>query len=716
MCTKSFLVTISLLVCSSIAFALPILNEVNPTSPEWIEINNDDSSRLNLSEWYIRDNSTDNPDTITCYNLNCSLITNATYFIILGRGTNISQIINISNDTYCINSTPTDCTVGVYYTDDSKIGNGLGDSGDFVEFYTTNSTSSGNWSGGVYYTNMSYNLSQQNSSWSWNNNSWQLCFPTPGYQNNCSVSNEFNQTNQTYNLTLDACDVSMNIDAFQLYDITNDSSIDYDIHIRNTVYNGTDYNASLVYWIEDLFGSIVREPYELNITLDASENLDRTWTPDDIVGSETYIIKANASGMCNDTNMTNNYAESMISVKGYGPEYNSSINITSVDQGSSNITSWGDSFNAVLDIYRGNTSKYAVELYVIDSSGTKVSEVHSIHVRYKYYDGSFKIPVQLKAYCKGEHPDGAYTLVADGLNLTGTRNISVSGYNSNACKTIQPSCSGSGVSYVSTKTTAAKSKTTAKKTTVKTITEKKVTPESIQDIISNDTDLGESVIVFPVKNYDIVSYKSKVYVGEDFETVLSLNNYGNDTRRVLIYSYVQDGNKLLSRGWDGTGWKKDWDANKRIVFIAPNSSQLVSLKNMINGTVASDVYALKVKIKEDNDTETIEKDLELVSNITYDDLFRFNVTCTPGPDGVRILSRSFSESMLFILSENNTRTAVLEPNKELILRDGYYFLIMKPDSIISSCSVGENSAAAEVKEEQGLNPLAAILRFLWLRQ
>ena len=194
------------------------INEAAPRTPEFVEIYNPDNEMLNLSEWKIRDISTDYPDNITCWTIeNCSLITNLNYFIILGRNTNILEI--------------TSQPVAYFYVDDSAIGNGLTDSGDNITFF--NST---------FATSFNYNSSEANMSWQFCDNSWQSYSPTPGSANLCASQNSSeNQSPQGTSSQPAAVNLSVDYDdeveseefnvSVMLYNLKN---IKYDIKVYIT--------------------------------------------------------------------------------------------------------------------------------------------------------------------------------------------------------------------------------------------------------------------------------------------------------------------------------------------------------------------------------------------------------------------------------------------------------------------------------------------------
>ena len=156
------------------------INEIMPYGTEWVEVYNNEKEILDLSEWHIKDNSSNNPDTITCYqDESCSLITDAQYFLIIGRDTAITQI--------------TDKPVSYFYVDDQKIGNGLNDGGDALSFYKNGSSSL------VEYSS----YSETDKSWGEDNGDWKACTPTPGKENDCSTEEppEENITESTENET-----------------------------------------------------------------------------------------------------------------------------------------------------------------------------------------------------------------------------------------------------------------------------------------------------------------------------------------------------------------------------------------------------------------------------------------------------------------------------------------------------------------------------------
>ena len=134
------------------------INEVMAKTPEFVEIYNEGNRMLDLTEWKIKDASS-SVDEITCYNiLNCSLVIDYSYFIIIGRNTNISQI--------------TDNLIHHFYVEDLVIANSLNDDGDNITFFNSS-----------FSTSFLWNNSQTGKSWQFYNGSWIEAEPTPAAQN-----------------------------------------------------------------------------------------------------------------------------------------------------------------------------------------------------------------------------------------------------------------------------------------------------------------------------------------------------------------------------------------------------------------------------------------------------------------------------------------------------------------------------------------------------
>lgn len=217
--------TISLVLITAILILINFIsgevriNEVQSKNIEFVEIYNSNNAILNLSEWQIKDNS--ESDRITCDNIpDCSLITNFSYFIIIGKNSNISNIT--------INK------INYFYVEDTKIGSGLNDDGDNVTFFNSEIS-----------TNSKYNSSSSGKSWQYCSGNWIERVATPGAENNCTIDTP--TTNTTGNTT----NTSQNPLIYLEADWTEDEIIngkDFTINVKS--YNLENKFYRLRIWIK----------------------------------------------------------------------------------------------------------------------------------------------------------------------------------------------------------------------------------------------------------------------------------------------------------------------------------------------------------------------------------------------------------------------------------------------------------------------------------
>ncbi len=191
------------------------INEVSPKTPEFVEIYNENNEILNLSEWEIKDKS-NSTNKIVCSNIsNCSLITNATYFLILGKNTNISDITNTS--------------IIYFYVDDETIANRLDDKNESIIFF--NST---------FSTNFSWENSTVGKSWQLCNDTWIEAEPTPGLTNYCikenesdSESNEENEKNESNEENNNPQDPPISLELEWEEEIVNGEEFEVNVEVFN---------------------------------------------------------------------------------------------------------------------------------------------------------------------------------------------------------------------------------------------------------------------------------------------------------------------------------------------------------------------------------------------------------------------------------------------------------------------------------------------------
>lgn len=91
---------------------------------------------------------------------------------------------------------------------------------------------------------------------------------------------------------------------------------------------------------------------------------------------------------------------------------------------------FGDNIDVKVNIYRGDTSKYAVYARVEKDNGYDLSEETTIHVLTKYINYSLKIPIQLKLNCDRDYDNDTYNIIIEGLGLNISEEIKLYGKSS----------------------------------------------------------------------------------------------------------------------------------------------------------------------------------------------------------------------------------------------------------------------------------------------
>lgn len=95
-----------------------------------------------------------------------------------------------------------------------------------------------------------------------------------------------------------------------------------------------------------------------------------------------------------------------------------------------NEASFGDMIDVEVEIYKGETRKYAVYVKL-----EKISEKITVHLKGKYTEYSLKIPVQIKPNCNEKYEEGEYVLEVEGLDASDEEEIDIYGFNEDMCKT-----------------------------------------------------------------------------------------------------------------------------------------------------------------------------------------------------------------------------------------------------------------------------------------
>lgn len=377
--------------------------------------------------------------------------------------------------------------------------------------------------------------------------------------------------NVTVSQPSSGCELELGVDADPVLPAGLQST--YYLVVNDTACSNSSHSISISYWIESLFSSVERnETTEQNIV--CFLNISRQWTPESLEGSEGYFIKANiTSPSCPDTDRTNNFRSRLVAVK--GPEKISYINITSVDAGSDNALVFGEAIDVTVEIYRNSTQKYAVDAWIKNLTGSRVSEISTFHASSKLTKYRIKMPVQTKSNCDGAFPDGTHTITVEGLEAAANATVNISGISSSTCKTVTASASGS----------------------------------------SGSSSSGSSGSSQPVsaagRSYEMVSYPDRLMLAEKFRVKVRVENTGNETKNFSLYSYIYDGSKPLTLGLSDGRWSGEWAANRKYLSLAGKQASIVHLESAVENSTLPGKYRLVVKIIDGGKEQEFSRDVEI---------------------------------------------------------------------------------------------------------
>lgn len=393
------------LLLMPIAHSEILINEIMPNPiadeslNEWIELYNNGTDAVNVSGWIIGDSS-DN-DTIEggLYNKEGAIIEPFGFAILTDDNTRVYNNFNASPDAARL------------YADDSSIGNGLLNGGELLYLYF-NST---------LIDRAEYPEAKEGFSISLANGTWREANPTPGYPNQNAVSH-------------DTCDYEMSI----LLPNSVFESKNFSFNVRAFRAMGGGANISGNARIEDFFGNAVKEyaPWE-NDTISTKKTSGR-YSPN--LNAGAYIVSANLTTSCFDSNPENNFASEIFTIKGEKPKERSELKIKSIlDLGSDKAVKFGDIARVSLQIYKGNTNKKSIALWLEDKKGRRLSKQSKANLGEKFAEYEITLPVQIIPNCDNEFEDGSYVIVAEGLDQKDEDRIEVEGISKSQCIEVKES-------------------------------------------------------------------------------------------------------------------------------------------------------------------------------------------------------------------------------------------------------------------------------------
>jgi hypothetical protein len=126
------------------------------------------------------------------------------------------------------------------------------------------------------------------------------------------------------------------------------------------------------------------------------------------------------------------------------PKNSSHLEIETVYLGSDNKAKFGDQIRVRVNIYKGDTTKYNLDVYIKDKE--QISKRSEINLYENFKNYVLTIPIQIEPNCNQKYPDGTYTIYLTGFDETTTKEIEIKGINEDLCKVITETVTMSSVS------------------------------------------------------------------------------------------------------------------------------------------------------------------------------------------------------------------------------------------------------------------------------
>jgi hypothetical protein len=379
-----------------------VINEImadpisDETLNEWIELYNDESITINLSNFIIGDDKDNDSIEGGLYDQEGTLIAPFSFAIITDEATRVYNNFNVSSDAIRL------------YVDDAAIGNGLGNSGETIYLYDGNNN---------LIDKKTYNRTTEDLSWALLNNNLNKANPTPGFTNDETL--------------LSSCDYSVE---FILAKTVFENSSDFSFRIRASKVSGSSTNFTMRAKIEDLNGKLIKEYRPFTNQPITKQRTSTEFTPN-LVEGKSYFIDSNITVQCNDTKENNNFDTRIITIKGEPLRDDSSIDIEKVfDLGTDNKAKFGQTIRIKLNAYKGNTNKKSVAVWIQDNKDSRLSKQSKTNLELKYTNYSLTLPVQIKPNCDEDFGNDDYTIVAKGLDSEDEEELEIEDLTESMCE------------------------------------------------------------------------------------------------------------------------------------------------------------------------------------------------------------------------------------------------------------------------------------------
>lgn len=272
---------------------------------------------------------------------------------------------------------------------------------------------------------------------------WQECIPTPGNENSNRVdysilevtellpnpkgNDDASMPNGEWVEIYNPSNTPLNLENLNLYDnIGNEPDI---IISNSNTLEGTiiDANSYLVVYMNGRNRFLNNEGFEKIRLYKDDYLIDEV----SYSGSKEGLSWSKVNNIWIQTIPTpnqENYFEE--------PDYSSHLTIDNIYLGKDKKAAFGNSLRVRITIYKGDTSKYNLDLFLVDKNKNQVSKRSEINIEDKFTNYTLIVPLQIDPNCKMKYPNGTYTVVLKGLDEKETEEIEIEGITKSLCEII----------------------------------------------------------------------------------------------------------------------------------------------------------------------------------------------------------------------------------------------------------------------------------------
>lgn len=192
--------------------------------------------------------------------------------------------------------------------------------------------------------------------------------------------------------------------------------------------------------VENVFGKVIKSysPWTDEII---TTTRTKTYTPN--LPEDIYKIFFEITSVdCQDNDLDNNVDFDLVVINPQYKVFDSDLEIEEIYLGNDDEAEWGDRVRVKVHIYKGDETKYNVELYA-EKDDKIVSKRTKTSVFDKFKDYTLTLPVQLEPNCNGYYLDGDYEIVLKGLEKEVRKGFRIKGVDGELCQEVS---GGRGVS------------------------------------------------------------------------------------------------------------------------------------------------------------------------------------------------------------------------------------------------------------------------------